>query len=266
MNNNEEGKNIQKIKPYFFILVIFLLPVLLIPVIKYAKSKQEQTLTLYQPIIKQIDTTYALAIIGGVGGMKISTIPDSMQASSKAILYGALELGKLMLQKGDSAHLVTAKIAAILKNNKIFEQILQNSLFRMVGCVACDKYGNMWAVTDIAETNNKNFHYSDDSFGKGIYNWTDNELCAVSCVGLNDKFTRIAAAHEVTALMRYKKLTLKQAAFDVIRHQVADIGGYGALVAVDKMRNIIIEANTPLVFHAYCDKFSNQKIALEIKY
>ena len=111
-----------------------------------------------------------------------------------------------------------------------------------VGCVALDKDGNIAAGTSTGGLSNKKFGRVGDSPIVGAGTYADNETCGVSGTGIGEKYIRNAVAFDVGARMKYKNISLQQAAREVI-HQVLDKND-GGLIALDRKGNIAIEYNT----------------------
>lgn len=105
-----------------------------------------------------------------------------------------------------------------------------------VGAVALDSKGNLAAATSTGGMTNKMTGRIGDSPIIGSGNYADNDSIAVSCTGTGDIFMRVVAAHEVSALYKYKNLSVKQAAEETI-NQVAKLGGEGGIIAIDKNGN-----------------------------
>jgi len=115
-----------------------------------------------------------------------------------------------------------------------------------VGCVALDMHGNLAAGTSTGGMTGKLPGRIGDSplIGDGTY--ANNKTCAVSCTGWGEKFIKHTVAFNVSALMEYKGLSLKEAADVVIYHQLQqDDGG---LIAIDKNGNYTTPFNTTGMF------------------
>lgn len=102
-----------------------------------------------------------------------------------------------------------------------------------VGAIALDKNGNLAAATSTGGTTNKMTGRVGDSpiIGSGTY--ADNDSVAVSCTGTGDIYIRVSAAHEVSALYKYKKLSSTKSAEKTIE-QIAKLGGTGGIIVIDK--------------------------------
>jgi beta-aspartyl-peptidase (threonine type) len=113
-----------------------------------------------------------------------------------------------------------------------------------VGAVALDQGGNIAAGTSTGGMTNKRFGRVGDSPIIGAGTYADNRTCGVSATGDGEYFIRAVVAHDLSALMEYKGLSLKEAA-DAVIEKVGKLGGGGGLIAVDKAGNIAMSFNTP---------------------
>jgi len=120
----------------------------------------------------------------------------------------------------------------------------KDSKFGTVGAVACDKNGNIAAGTSTGGMTNKKFGRIGDSPIIGAGNYANNSTCAVSCTGSGEFFIKGVVAYDVSCLMEYKGLSLKDAADEVILNRILKIGGDGGLIAVDTKGNIAMPFNT----------------------
>ncbi|MCV3470719.1 isoaspartyl peptidase/L-asparaginase family protein [Campylobacter sp. CNRCH_2015_0814] len=102
-----------------------------------------------------------------------------------------------------------------------------------VGAIALDKNGNLAAGTSTGGTTNKMTGRIGDSPIIGAGNYANNDSVAISCTGTGDIYIRVAVAHEVASLYKYKKLSVQKAAEETIK-QVAKLGGTGGIISIDK--------------------------------
>lgn len=123
--------------------------------------------------------------------------------------------------------------------------------FGTVGCVALDKNGNLAAGTSTGGMTNKKFGRIGDSPIIGAGTYADNNTCAVSGTGHGEYFIRYSVAYDITALMKYKKKTVKQAADEVILNKLVKRGGSGGVIAIDKYGNIAMPFNTKGMFRGF---------------
>lgn len=131
-----------------------------------------------------------------------------------------------------------------------YDTDIKNSKFGTVGCAALDKNGNLAAGTSTGGMTNKRYGRIGDSpiIGSGTY--ANNETCAVSSTGWGEYFIRAQVAHDISALMAYKNISLKEASQIVIQEKLKDLGGTGGIVAVDKNGNMVMEFNTAGMYRA----------------
>jgi beta-aspartyl-peptidase (threonine type) len=130
-----------------------------------------------------------------------------------------------------------------------------------VGAVALDQAGNLSAGTSTGGTTNKEFGRIGDSPIIGAGTYANNRTCAVSCTGDGEYFIREAVAHDVSAMMEYKGMSVQQAAQAAI-DKVGKIGGTGGLIALDPAGNFAMPFNTSGMYRGTVDAAG--KISVEI--
>ena len=131
-----------------------------------------------------------------------------------------------------------------------------------VGAVALDKNGNIAAATSTGGLTNKKYGRIGDSPIIGAGTYANNKTCGVSCTGTGEYFIRTLAAHEVSNLIQYKKLSAKEAVTEVIHNQITNLGGDGGMIVLDKKGNIAWNFNTKGMFRAYKKENGEEKIAM----
>ena len=117
--------------------------------------------------------------------------------------------------------------------NQLKKQKNSPSKFGTVGCVAMDINGNLAAGTSTGGMTNKKWGRIGDSPIIGAGTYANNKTCAVSCTGSGEYFMRSVVAYDISALMEYKDLSLKEAVYKVIHKKLPSIGGDGGLIAID---------------------------------
>lgn len=127
---------------------------------------------------------------------------------------------------------------------------LTNSRFGTVGAAALDKHGNLAAGTSTGGMTNKRWNRIGDAPIIGAGTYANNATCAVSSTGWGEFFIRAVVAHDISALMEYKGLSLQEAARKVIQEKVPALGGDGGIVAIDKDGNMVAEFNTAGMYRA----------------
>ena len=119
-----------------------------------------------------------------------------------------------------------------------------------VGAVACDALGNVAAATSTGGMTNKKFGRVGDSPLVGLGTYADNATCAVSCTGHGEFFMLGVTAYDVAARMKYKNLSLSEAAHEAIEH-LTEIGGEGGLIAVDAQGNVALPFNSDGMYRGF---------------
>lgn len=122
--------------------------------------------------------------------------------------------------------------------------------FGTVGAVALDQHGNLAAATSTGGMTNKRFGRIGDSPMIGAGTYANNSTCAVSCTGSGEYFIRAVVAYDVSCLMSYKGMNLKDASAQVVHNHLKDINGDGGLIAIDKDGNIEMPFNTEGMYRA----------------
>jgi beta-aspartyl-peptidase (threonine type) len=121
---------------------------------------------------------------------------------------------------------------------------LKEKKFGTVGAVACDVNGNIAAATSTGGMTNKKYGRIGDSPLIGCGTYANNDTCAVSCTGHGEVFIKAVAAYDVSALMEYKGLTLKDAAEEVVMNKLVRMEGEGGLISVDADGNYAMVLNS----------------------
>lgn len=143
-----------------------------------------------------------------------------------------------------------------------YDPVIKDSKFGTVGCVALDKSGNLAAGTSTGGMTNKRWGRIGDAPIIGAGTYANNATCAVSSTGWGEYFIRATVAHDISALMDYKGMSLQEAAKEVIQKKVPDLGGDGGIVAVDKDGNMVMEFNTEGMYRASMDASGNLTIGI----
>ncbi|MEZ4778006.1 MAG: isoaspartyl peptidase/L-asparaginase [Flavobacteriaceae bacterium] len=131
------------------------------------------------------------------------------------------------------------------------DSFIKDSKFGTVGCVALDKNGTITAGTSTGGMTNKRWNRIGDAPIIGAGTYANNATCGVSSTGWGEYFIRAMVAHDISAMMEYKGVSLQEAAQEVIQQKVPALGGDGGIVALDKEGNIAMEFNTAGMYRAY---------------
>ncbi len=139
---------------------------------------------------------------------------------------------------------------------------LDEKKFGTVGAVALDEAGNLAAATSTGGMTNKKFGRVGDTpiIGSGTYAY--NKTCAVSATGHGEYFIRAVVAHDISCLMEYKGLSLKEACREVVQNKLVEIKGEGGVVAVDTKGNIELCFNTSGMYRASTNHLGEEVIAI----
>ncbi len=130
-----------------------------------------------------------------------------------------------------------------------------------VGAVGLDQSGNLAAATSTGGTTNKRPGRVGDTPVIGAGTYANNATCAVSATGDGEYFIRATVARDVSALMEYRGMSLKEAAQTAL-DKVAKLGGTGGLIAIDNQGNITLPFNTAGMYRGYVDP--DGKVVAEI--
>lgn len=145
------------------------------------------------------------------------------------------------------------------------ETILDHSegkKFGTVGAVALDEKGNLAAGTSTGGMTNKMYNRIGDTPVIGAGTYANNSTCAVSCTGHGEFFIRSVVAYDISCLMEYRGLSLKDACELVVNDKLVKIGGEGGLIAVDAKGNIELPFNSEGMYRAYRRKGEDPFIAI----
>lgn len=131
-----------------------------------------------------------------------------------------------------------------------------------VGAVALDVHGNLAAATSTGGMTNKRWGRVGDSPIIGAGTYANNKTCAISCTGHGEFFLRAIVAYDISCLMEYKGLSLKEACNLVVNNKLVKFGGEGGLIAIDAFGNIELPFNSEGMYRGM--KKSNAPIYIDI--
>ncbi|TAE89559.1 MAG: isoaspartyl peptidase/L-asparaginase [Bacteroidetes bacterium] len=134
--------------------------------------------------------------------------------------------------------------------------------FGTVGAVAMDMNGNLAAATSTGGMTNKRFGRIGDTpiIGSGTY--ANNNTCAISCTGHGEYFMRAVVAYDISCLIEYKGLSLKEACDYVVKDKLVKFGGEGGLIAIDRHGNIELPFNSEGMYRGW--KTENERTEIRI--
>lgn len=134
--------------------------------------------------------------------------------------------------------------------------------FGTVGAVALDAEGNLAAATSTGGMTNKRWGRVGDSPIIGAGNYADNTSVAVSATGSGEYFIRTVLGHEIGALVKYRGLSLGDAARQAVHGSLKAIGGEGGVIAIDRQGNVAMEFNTEGMFRGARDSTGRREISI----
>jgi beta-aspartyl-peptidase (threonine type) len=131
-----------------------------------------------------------------------------------------------------------------------------------VGAVALDRNGNLAAGTSTGGMTNKLPGRIGDSPLIGAGTYANDASCAVSATGDGEYFIRAVVAHDICALVQYKRMPLEAAAHEVIHEKIEGMHASGGVIALDTEGHIVMEFNSPGMFRAARDSAGRRDVAI----
>ena len=188
--------------------------------------------------------------VAGVTDIKnpISAARKVMTNSPHVMLSGA---GASQFAKEQGLEIVPASYFYTEKRFNELQELLKKEKYGTVGCCVLDKYGNLAAGTSTGGMANKRYNRIGDSPIIGAGTYANNNTCAVSGTGHGEYFIRWTVAHDISALMEYKGLSLKEASELVVNDKLVKAGGSGGVICVDKFGNISMPFNSSGMFRGF---------------
>ena len=126
-----------------------------------------------------------------------------------------------------------------------------NKKFGTVGAVALDRDGNLAAGTSTGGTTNKQFGRVGDAPIIGAGTYAENESCAVSATGHGEFFIRWTVASDIAALVKYRGMSVTQAAEEVINKKLKAVGGEGGVIVLDAKGNYAATFNSAGMYRGW---------------
>ena len=195
-------------------------------------------------------TNLGAGAVAGVTDIKnpISAARKVMVNSPHVMLSGA---GASQFAKEQGLEIVAPSYFYTNKRFNELQELLKKEKFGTVGCCALDKNGNLAAGTSTGGMANKRYNRIGDSPIIGAGTYANNSTCAVSGTGHGEYFIRWTVAHDISALMEYKGLNLKEASDLVVNDKLVKAGGSGGVICVDKSGNISMPFNSSGMFRGF---------------
>ena len=147
--------------------------------------------------------------------------------------------------------------AAAARGEPLFDKNLK---YGTVGAVARDSHGQLAAATSTGGLTGKRWARIGDSPLIGAGTWADDAV-AISATGSGEDFIRVAAAHEISARIRFLGET-PQAAADAVIAELRALGGDGGLIFVGADGSSGWSFNTPGMFRACVTSSAKPSVAI----
>jgi L-asparaginase / beta-aspartyl-peptidase len=145
----------------------------------------------------------------------------------------------------------TAKKVSYQSGNPDSQIFTEGQKFGTVGCVALDRSGNLAAGTSTGGMTNKRYGRVGDAPIIGAGTYANNATCAVSATGHGEYFIRSVVAYDISALMEYRNMSVRDAATEVVMRKLAERGGEGGVIALDRAGNFVMPFNSPGMYRGY---------------
>lgn len=124
--------------------------------------------------------------------------------------------------------------------------------FGTVGAVAVDQSGNLAAGTSTGGTTNKRFGRVGDAPIIGAGNFAENESVAVSATGAGEFFIRWTVAYDIAALVKYRGMSVSDAAEEVVNKKLKAVpGAEGGVIALDAKGNFAMPFNSEGMYRGW---------------
>jgi beta-aspartyl-peptidase (threonine type) len=138
----------------------------------------------------------------------------------------------------------------------------RDSKYGTVGAVALDIHGNLAAATSTGGMTNKKFGRVGDVPVIGAGTYANNATCAISCTGWGEFFIRMVMAKSVSDMMEYGKVSLQQAASEMIMQKLPTLGGDGGLIAIDKNGSIAMPFCTEGMYRGFINNAGKMEVKI----
>jgi beta-aspartyl-peptidase (threonine type) len=205
---------------------------------------------------------------GSVAGVTIIRNPISaaravMERSKHVMMIGRgaeLFATKMGLEIVDPSYFWTERRWKALQNELQEEETKkqqgalpwgEEKKFGTVGAVALDAAGDLAAGTSTGGMTNKQFGRVGDAPIIGAGNYAENESCAVSATGHGEFFIRWTVAYDIAALVKYRGLSVKEAADEVINRKLKAVGGEGGVIVLDARGNFATTFNSEGMYRGW---------------
>ena len=206
---------------------------------------------------------------GSVAGVTIIKNPISaaravMERSKHVMMTGRgaeLFATKMGLEIVDPSYFWTERRWKSLQEELLKEQaekpqaalaVADENRFGTVGAVALDQSGNLAAATSTGGTTNKMYGRIGDAPIIGAGTYADNATCAVSATGAGEYFIRWTVAYDIAALMKYRGMSVQDAADQVVNKTLKAVpDAEGGVIALDAKGNFATPFNSEGMYRGW---------------
>jgi L-asparaginase / beta-aspartyl-peptidase len=174
---------------------------------------------------------------------------------------GALEFAQQIgLKMMPEAYFITdyafeQYMEALLEEENTIEEAgtyqVQRKTHGTVGAVAVDRNGNVAAATSTGGTENQTPGRIGDSSMIGVGAYANNTTCAISTTGDGEYLIQHVSAFQISALMEFKGLSIKEAFHHFLHERLKDVEGDMGMIGIDAKGNIAIEFNSERMHRAW---------------
>lgn len=161
-------------------------------------------------------------------------------------------------KRAEAAKRAEGRTSSVVKPNRETE----GTKFGTVGAVALDRNGNLAAATSTGGMTNKRFGRVGDSPIIGAGTYANNATCAVSATGHGEYFIRSVVGYDISALMEYRRMSVADAANEVVMKKLVALGGEGGVVAMDRAGNIAMPFNSTGMYRGWIDADGKVTVAI----
>ena len=139
---------------------------------------------------------------------------------------------------------------------------LNEKKYGTVGAVALDANGNLASATSTGGMTNKKFGRVGDTPIIGAGTYANNNTCAVSATGHGEYFIRAVVAYDISCLMEYNGMSLREACHEVVKNKLVKLQGEGGVIAIDAKGQIELCFNSPGMYRASARHTGEDLIAI----
>ncbi len=189
----------------------------------------------------------------------ISAARMVMTRSPHVLLSGA---GASQFAKEQGLEIVPPSYFFTQRRWNDLQEILKKEKNGTVGCCALDRHGNLAAGTSTGGMDNKRYNRIGDTPIIGAGTYANNTTCAISSTGHGEYFIRWTVAHDISALMEYKGMSIQDAADLVINKKLVKAGGSGGVIGLDRKGNVAMIFNSAGMFRAFATADGKEDILI----